>query len=123
VKRPVPVTADDVPIACTLDAADVPARLELLGHLRKASSGVVRTSAGLRLRFPAEPAVEADVRRFAVDEQRCCTFWTFDVADAGDGDGEVVLRWDGPPAAQPILDGLHAFLAGEADLTALEGLL
>jgi hypothetical protein len=60
------------------------------------------------------------VRRFALDETRCCTFWGFEVeADAA----EVSLRWDGPPTVDELLDRLHAWFRGEEPLPAIRELL
>lgn len=47
------------------------------------------------------PSAEADLRRFAVDEKRCCQFWGFAVATT---DHDLTLRWDGPPNTVEILD-------------------
>ena len=115
-----PFVDDDAPIACSLAPGDVPGRIALLERLRDAATVVARTPHGLRLRFPADADVEADVRRFAVDEQRCCTFWAFSVDVDPMG---VMLRWDGPPAAADLLDHLHRFLLGEEPIGSLGGLL
>jgi hypothetical protein len=105
--RRLPFVADDAPIACTLSPGDVPGRIALLERLRDATVAVARTPHGLLLRFPPDSGIEADVRRFAVDEQRCCTFWAFSVDTDPAG---VVLRWDGPPAAADLLGHLHRLL-------------
>ena len=108
------------PIACSLAPGDVPGRIALLERLRDTAVAVGRTPKGLRLRFPPDAEVEADVRRFAVDEQRCCTFWAFSVDADPTG---VTLRWDGPPAASGLLDHLQRFLVGEEPIGSLGGLL
>jgi MerR family copper efflux transcriptional regulator len=119
VKR-LPLVDEDAPIACSLAPGDVPGRIALLERLRDAATDVARTPHGLRLRFPPDAEVEADVRRFAVDEQRCCTFWAFSV----DADPNcVTLRWDGPSAAADLLDHLHRFLVGDEPIGSLGGLL
>ena len=117
-----PFVDDDAPIACSLAPGDVPGRIALLERLRDEAAAVERTPHGLLLRFAAhsDASVEADVRRFAVDEQRCCTFWAFVVEADADG---VVLRWDGPAAAADLLDHLHRFLLGEEPIGSLGGLL
>ena len=68
----------------------------------------------------ATAGVEPDVRRFAVEEQRCCTFWVFAV-DAGSSG--VTLRWEGPSTAADLLDHLHRSLLGDAPIGDLTGLL
>jgi hypothetical protein len=115
-----PFVDDDAPIACSLAPADVPERVALLERLRDAATVVARTPHGLRLSFSPDADVEADVRRFAVDEQRCCTFWAFSVDADRSG---VTLRWEGPPAAADLLDHLHRFLRGEEPIGSLDGLL
>ena len=115
-----PLVDPDAPIACSLAPDDVPGRIALLERLRDAATVVARTPHGLRLRFPPDAGVEADVRRFAVEEQRCCTFWAFSVDARSAG---VTLRWEGPPAAGELLDHLHRFLVGEEPIGDLAGLL
>ena len=117
----IPLYDETAPIACTLSDDEIPARLELFGRLRTNLVALERTEHGLLLRFPPRPDIAADLRGFAVDEKRCCSFWGFDVID---GDGELALRWDGPPAAAEILDRLEAFFNGDGDLAPdLAGLL
>ncbi|HSJ46214.1 MAG TPA: hypothetical protein VK923_16180 [Euzebyales bacterium] len=99
---------------------ETPDRLDLLARLRTALTVVERTDHGLVLRFPARDDVEADVRRFAADEQRCCRFWGFDVTAT---DADVTLRWDGPPATALLLDQLLGYFRGDQPVTALTGLL
>ena len=81
---------------------------------------VYRTRDGLLLRFAATAGNEADVRRFAIDEKRCCQFWGFAVGVDND---ELILRWDAPPAAGEIIDQLHRYLTGTEPMDALTGLL
>ena len=100
-------TAAPPPIACTLGADEVPGRIEQLERLRGVLTGIERTAQALVLHFPRCPEVEADLRRFTVDEQACCRFWRFAVDTVDD---ELVLRWEGPPEAAELIDGFHAFL-------------
>jgi len=114
--RPIPIYDADAPIACTIGAHEVDDRRALVERLRAALGRIERTGDGLLLRFPAADGIEAEVRRFAADEKRCCGFWGFDV---GTGAGEVILRWDGPPAAGGTLDELHAYFEGRGPMPAL----
>jgi hypothetical protein len=107
-------------MACTIAPADIPERVELVGRMRAAALDVTRTEHGLLLGFPADPAVEADVRRFTIDEKRCCTFWELAVEV---GEARVELVWEGPDGAAPILDQLFTYFTGDGDLTEVEGLL
>ena len=115
-----PIYDDTAPIVCTIGDDEVPDRLELLERLRATLTAVDRTDRGLLLRLPARDDVEADVRRFAADEQRCCRFWGFTVDT---DDEQVTLRWDGPPATAPLLDRLLGYFRGDHPITAVTGLL
>ncbi len=109
------------PIACTIRDDEVDDRIAVIERLRAAATSVERTETGLALRFPADDAdVEADVRRFAVDEKRCCAFWELAVVEEAD---TLVLRWDGPAAAGPLLDRLDALLRTDEPVELLRGAL
>jgi hypothetical protein len=117
--RPIPIYDAEAPIACTIGADEAAGRRALVERLRAGLGRVERTPDGLLLRFPAGEEIEADVRTFAVDEKRCCTFWGFAV---GTGASEVTLRWEGPPATAALLDDLHAWFEGRGPMPALDGL-
>lgn len=117
---PVPIYDEGAAVACTIDDADVPGRMALLERMRAALGAVERADHGMRLHFPAAAAIEADVRTFARDEKRCCQFFGFAVEAAGD---EVVLRWDVPPSATPILTRLLEYFEGDGPVEDLRGLL
>ncbi len=97
-------------VVCTIGEAEVPDRTAVLERLRVAATSVERTATGLVLRFAGEPGTAADVRRFTVDEQRCCAFWRFRLAEEGD---ELVLHWDGPPDAAELVDRLAGLLGSD----------
>ena len=115
-----PIYDASEPVTCSIDATEVAGRVELLERLRGALRAVERTDHGMLLRFPLRPDVEQDVRRFAVDEKRCCAFFGFAVETTGD---ELTLRWDAPPRAGELVDQLLAYLAGERELPDIAGLL
>ncbi len=115
-----PVTDVSEPIVCTIGDDEVEDRVAVIERLRAAATSVERTGTGLVLRFPRDAGVEADVRRFVVDEQRCCRFWTFAVVQ---GAGELVLHWGGPPAARELLDRLDALLRSDEPVELLRGAL
>jgi hypothetical protein len=119
----IPISDETVPIACTIAAHEVGERIALIERLRRHLARIERTPHGLLLHFAPEADIEADVRRFAVDEKRCCQFWGFAVAVTAEA---VTLRWDGPPSAGALVASLHAWFRGDAPLSTvseLSGLL
>ena len=107
-----PLYDGTAPIVCTLDGGEVQERLGQLEHLRANVQRVERTEHGLLLHFAAAPDLEGDLRRFAVAEKRCCSFWGFAVEATPDS---LTLRWDVPPAADDLLEHLTAYLRGQTD--------
>ena len=73
---------ETIPIACTLEQADLPERAELLARLGQRLDYVEAGGLAARLRFPAED--EDQLRRFMTLESSCCPFFSFDLAEAGD---------------------------------------
>ena len=114
---PVDVTA---PIACRATGGELASRLDEIERLRDEAVSVERTGQGLLLSFERDPAVEAQLERFVVEENGCCQFWGFEVDPVATA---LVLRWDGPGTAQPLLDDLHRFFTTDEPLTAFPGLL
>lgn len=115
----IPLYDDSAPIACTIESHEIPARVELIERLRADLERLERTEHGLLLRFPMRDDLEADVRRFAVDEKRCCEFWGFEVGRGA----HLTLRWDAPPDAADLIDRLEAFFTGDEPALDLAGLL
>lgn len=116
----IPLYDDAAAIACTITNAEIPERVALLERMRTAMTALDRTTDGLLLHFPDEPDVRAHLAAFVVDEKRCCQFWGFEVTDEPAG---VALRWDGPPAADTLLDQLQTFFTTDAPISTLEGIL
>jgi len=119
-KRLLPMYDDAAPIVCTINDRDKADHLALFERLRAGATSIERTDTGLLLQFPHTAAMNADVRRFAADEKRCCTFWGFAVID---GDDEIVLRWDGPPNVGEYFELVERALRGDEPLDSIEGLL
>jgi hypothetical protein len=116
----IPIYDATAPTVCTIGDDEVAERVELVDRLRARLGGIERTEHGLLLRFAPDVGVEADLRRFALDEKRCCRFWGFEVVATAE---ELALRWDGPPDAAALLDQLLAYFEGDTELTAISGLL
>ncbi|MGH9156336.1 MAG: hypothetical protein ACRD1K_11000 [Acidimicrobiales bacterium] len=118
--KPIPIYDATAPTACTIDPTDIPERIALVEAMRTRLALLERTDHGLLLHFAPDPNAEADLRRFAVDEKRCCQFWGFAVATT---DHDLTLRWDGPPNTAEILDHLEAFFNRDAPASTLAALL
>ena len=115
----IPIYDETAPIACTITTEEIPGRVELVERMRHNLSCLERTDHGLLLHFPVRDDIEADLRRFAVDEKRCCEFWGFDVARGED----LTFRWDAPPTAAELVDRLEAFFLSDESALDLAGLL
>ncbi|MEO8502983.1 MAG: hypothetical protein ABI609_03715 [Acidobacteriota bacterium] len=96
----------DLPVACSLS---VPA-------LREREAGLLRSLAdrveqreeienGLRLRFPAEEIVLADIAELIRLERACCPFLRFELTVEPSG-GPLHLQLSGPPGTREFLAGL-----------------
>jgi hypothetical protein len=105
------------PIACTIEAGDIPDHVALIERIRSNLRTIERTPYGVILRLPADAASAADLRQFASAEKRCCEFWGFEVDDRVD----LALRWDGPPATAGFMDGLVEYFEGRLPIGALLG--
>lgn len=116
----IPLFDASAPVACTITEAEVPERLELIERIRTNLDRLDRTEAGMVLHFPARSDIEADLRKFAVDEKRCCEFWGFEVVQESDG---LAFRWEAPPDAAGLVDRLASFLTGSEPASSLRGLL
>jgi hypothetical protein len=118
--KSIPIYDATAPISCTIGSDEIPERIELVERMRRNLDRIDRTEHGMLLHFPNRPDIENDLRRFAVDEKRCCQFWGFavDADDAG-----LRLRWDGPPDAGDLIGRLLAYFEGDQPLTSISGLL
>jgi len=97
-----PVVAQDVPIACSLDATAMPTRLadwrRLLQHVSQRSA----VDGGIRLEFVADVPVD-DVLHLATAEQDCCRFFAFAVTIDNRGIG---LEVRAPADARMLVDAV-----------------
>jgi hypothetical protein len=92
----------DLPIACTLTADAMTARLALIDEL--AADGLldrIRTDTGLRIRLRDAPEIERRTRELVAAESRCCAFLDLRL---GRDDGALVLDVSGPEDARPVIE-------------------
>jgi hypothetical protein len=102
----------EIPIACTLDAAQMKARGEEIRALGRAGLiGVERDENRVTLRFRADPTIREGVASVVAAESLCCAFLDFTLADEEDA---TVLTIAAP-------EGGDATMRDLADLFAAEG--
>ena len=92
----------DLPIACTLSADGVTARLALIDAL--AADGLLdrtATAAGVRVRLRETPEIEQRTLELVAAESKCCAFLDFDLGREGNA---LVLDISGPPNAKPVIE-------------------
>jgi len=105
------VPGPKIPIACTLGPDEVGPRLREFHELFASQLRTVqREPTRLRLVLDADDTVEVATRDLLAREQRCCAFFTFDLARSG---ATLTVDVRVPPSAARTLDGL-AWLAGIA---------
>ena len=102
-----------LPIACTLDAAGLKARLASIRELaRDALLGFEREGLVLSLRY--EAAAGERVRRMVEGERDCCAFLRFDVEEEGD---VITVTVVAPEAARDAAGELFAQFTNGAQPT------
>src|SRR4051812_10697756 len=96
----------ELPIACSLSAAELPARLAEMNDLgRSALVGVERTKTTAVLRFRHDGETSARLAAIVTAEARCCAFLDMTLHETG---GALALTISAPPHAAPVLDELVA---------------
>ena len=92
--------SEPIPIACTLPSEAMPDRLGAWNAVLARAENRERTADGVRLRFPAEPALTASLAELAVQEAECCAFFTFDLRIDAEG---TSLTVGAPPDALELV--------------------
>ena len=96
--------ADELPIACSLDAGSLRARLRRLAELGERSLlGSQGGSGRHRLRFRNDPQTRAALDEAVAAETECCPFLALSV---GRGAGELILSIEAPAGGEAIADEL-----------------
>jgi hypothetical protein len=111
-------SAEEMPIACTLDSDTLPGRLNRIRALTDASL-LSHDLQGGRLRLTYRREAIDEVRAVVRLERRCCAFLDFDVQEVGRA---VVLTISAPAQAQEAAGWLYApFLPSEGKLAQRQG--
>jgi hypothetical protein len=93
-----------LPIACTLTADELPARLaEIRAVSRHALRAKAATGTHAVLSFDPAPGVRDRLAAIVAAESRCCAFLTMALVDEP---GAITLTIDAPEDAGPVLDAL-----------------
>jgi hypothetical protein len=101
----------DLPIACSLNAADLLERQREMAALgRAALLDVSHEATRAELRFAAGAGVRDRVDRIVAAESQCCAFLAMRVGDEPD---TVVLRIEAPEGAELVLQELLEAFGGE----------
>ena len=99
-------TTENVPIACSLTAADYRRRVADANQLAR---DALRTrepiERGVRLTFTESPEVRARLEALVAAESECCPFLTMRFRGGAD---RIVLDVTGPDDAAPILEEIFA---------------
>jgi hypothetical protein len=100
------------PIACTLSAAEMPARrAEMAALARTLVSADAQAARGV-LRFRAGARTRERAAAFVAAESRCCPFLRLEQRD--DDPDALTLIVEGPPGSEPIVGELLAALGAPA---------
>ena len=104
----------ELPIACSLNATDLPARLAEITTLgRDALIDVQQAPGHAELRFAAGAGIRDRIETIVQAEARCCAFLTMEVRDEP---SRVVLHITAPPEADLVLGQLVDAFRGELPL-------
>jgi hypothetical protein len=96
----------ELPIACSLTAADMPGRLAEAAAIGRAGLlGVEATEARAVLHFRADADTRARLAAIVAAEAECCPFLAISLDD---GRGALALTIEAPPGAEPVLRDLVA---------------
>jgi MerR family copper efflux transcriptional regulator len=94
--------APEPPIACTLDAAAVPGRVEHWEAVRVTATDRSAIPGGVRLTFGSGVSISA-LAELVATEQACCSFFAFAITVDARG---VALEVTAPPDAQAVVERL-----------------
>jgi hypothetical protein len=101
---------DAKPVACSLGAGDLQARLTEIAAVGAASLIAHDEDGGRHtLRFRPDPTTRRRLEEIVAAEAECCSFLALDLAER---DGELVLTLAAPEEGRPFADELALAFAG-----------
>jgi hypothetical protein len=99
----------DLPIACTLDSAEMPRRgAEIRAIGRDGLQAVERNERSVTLRFRPGPSIRERVEAIVAAESSCCAFLDFKIARVEDATAVTIVAPEGGEAAMHQLADLFA---------------
>jgi hypothetical protein len=102
--------ATDLPIACSLTAAEMPARLAEMAAVGTASLLGVETGDGrATLRFRGDAETRARLEAVVAAEAECCAFLAMTLGNEGEA---IVLTIEAPTGAEPVMGELVRAFGG-----------
>ncbi len=104
--------SQDLPIACSLTAAELPTRLAEIEALGR--DALVCRQADGRLRFRGDERTRERLEAIVAAESQCCSFLDFELRRDGT---ELVLSIGAPAEAAGVADALASAFTGRAVLT------
>jgi hypothetical protein len=91
----------DTPIACSLSADELPARLAEVRAVGK--DALLAVTPGGSLHFRADDTTRERLEAIVAAESQCCSFLRFELAEES---GELMLSVSAPDGAEPIVQDL-----------------
>jgi hypothetical protein len=108
--------SDELPIACTLSATELPTRLAEMADIGDdALTELDAESLRARLRFAARPGVRARLEDIVAAESECCGFLTLALVDEPDA---IVLTIEAPEGAELVLTEFIRAFRGDLERAA-----
>lgn len=103
----------ELPIACSLSASELPARLAEMSAIgRDSLLGAKASGRHARLRFDGGPDTRDRLAAIVAAESQCCAFLTMRLTEAP---GSITLEIQGPEGAEPVVDELVQAFATRRD--------
>jgi hypothetical protein len=100
----------DLPIACSLSAAELPQRLADMAAIGRADLLSSHAAGGRALlRFRRGPDTRRRLEAIVAAEAECCAFLTMELGETADA---VELGIGAPDGAEPVLDDIVAAFTG-----------
>lgn len=104
----------EIPIACTLDAAQMKVRGEDIRALgRDGLLAVERGERTVTLRFRSEPGIRGRVESIVAAESKCCSFLGFTLSCEGRATTVTIVA---PKGGEPVMHELADLFAADAEI-------